>query len=42
MHRDSASKNMQVTPEQAWEVLNDFGGIHKYHPNEKNKLAEAI
>lgn len=32
MHRASVSKNMQVTPEQAWDALNDFGGIHKYHP----------
>ena len=32
MHKVVVEREMNVTPERAWELLDDFGSVYRYHP----------
>ncbi len=32
MHQVAVTKILDVTPDRAWEIVDDFGGVYRYHP----------
>ncbi len=43
MHKVVVEREMQVPVARAWRVLDDFGGVYKYHPLvEKSPIANGI
>lgn len=40
MHKVVVEREIKVPVAKAWEILNDFGGVHRYHPNVEKSLID--